>query len=167
MQLTQSRLKELLHYNQNTGEFLWLKTVNSRAMFGSIAGYDNPAGYSYIRVDNTGYLAHRLVFLYMEGAFPPDQVDHINRDKHDNRWCNLRHADRYLNHSNKCTNNKFIGVYWRKGRDRWCARTRNVNGRHKIIGSFKTHLAACYARHAYEIRNDLPRKEGSMGVNAA
>jgi hypothetical protein len=91
MELTQDRLRELLDYDPDTGIFTWM--VNRRggkAAVGVVAGSRNTDNYVSITVDGEEYLAHRLAFLYMTGAFPPKQVDHINTAKSDNRWCNLR-----------------------------------------------------------------------------
>lgn len=61
---------------------------------------------------NLDFMLHRLAFLYMEGAFPPNFVDHINRDKSDNRWANLRHATASENGKNKKSRgcSKYLGV---------------------------------------------------------
>jgi len=53
--LTQIRLKELLHYDPDTGLFTWLRP----GWKGVIAGTHHPSGYIHIRVDNKPYRAHR------------------------------------------------------------------------------------------------------------
>lgn len=98
--LTQARLKELIHYCPKTGEFTRLSSVRN-APAGRIANKNNTKGYVQIMVDGMRYLKHRLAFLYVEGIFPSLQVDHINRDKTDTRWANLRHATPALNALNK------------------------------------------------------------------
>ena len=149
--LTQARLKELLHYNPDTGVFTWIKRPSRNVLAGDIAGTTDSHGYVIITIDKIRYGAHRLVFLYIEGLFPPIQVDHINRIKTDNRRKNLRHATRRMNHENRSDNNVYIGVHWNCGHDKWHARTPMDGRERKHIGYFKTHLAACYARHAYDV----------------
>lgn len=111
--LTRARLQDILVYDPVTGLFRWRHHRGSKPA-GSLAGTIDRHGYLRITIDGRGYRAHRLAFLYMEGALPPDQVDHINGEKIDNRWANLRHASRLQNARNKGIriNNKtgFIGV---------------------------------------------------------
>ena len=53
------------------------------------AGYINSDGYRSITIDGREYFAHDLVWLYMTGELPKGEVEHINRNNDDNRWCNL------------------------------------------------------------------------------
>jgi len=92
--LTQERLKEALSYNPDTGIFTRVKT-------GEPVGYTNGRGWLRVKIDYKHYKLHRLAFLYMEGRFPPEEVDHINGVRDDNRWCNLRKATRQQNCFNK------------------------------------------------------------------
>ena len=89
-ELTQERLKELLDYDPDTGVFVWKVRRGGTIVAGSVAGCLHSSGYMHTKVDHKNYKMHRLAFLFMEGSFPPDQVDHINHDRADNRWENLR-----------------------------------------------------------------------------
>jgi len=100
LMLTKERLKEVLEYSTNTGLFTWKVTLSKRAVSGSIAGYKSEKGYIYIRLDGILYPSHRLVWMYVYGYFPPDQIDHINHDKGDNRVLNLRAVTNGENHRN-------------------------------------------------------------------
>lgn len=123
--LTQERLKELLHYNPSTGIFINRITRSSNAIIGFEAGYTKPEGYVVIGIDNKVYRANRLAYLYMEGYFPEFVVDHKNRVKTDNSWCNLRHASHQCNVRNNSIqkNNKsdVKGVSFHKKSGRWRA----------------------------------------------
>lgn len=165
MELNQSQLKERIHYDPDTGRFTWLKDspLGGARLAGKIAGCIANDGYMVIGIRKRTYKAHRLVFLYMESEMPAKQVDHINRNRSDNRWCNLRHATHQENQQNMSNNTDFIGVSWRKRTNQWTAQSR-LNGRVKYLGIFKTHLAACYARHYYDIKNNLSRESRTMGV---
>ena len=82
--LTQERLKELLHYDEETGLFTRKTRVASR-MKGTISGARHNKGYVQIMIDGDNYLAHRLAWFYVYGEWPKNQIDHINRIKTDNK----------------------------------------------------------------------------------
>jgi len=90
--LTAARLREILHYNPETGEFAWLSSKSGRHA-GKI-GYIGGNGKGYLRlmitIDYYSYKAHQLAWLYMTGEWPNPEIDHKNRNALDNRFCNLR-----------------------------------------------------------------------------
>ena len=96
--ITQSRLKELLHYNEETGVFTW-KVRRGVVPPNAIAGTKTKK-YIEIFIDGRQYQAHRLAWLYVHGEFPPYDTDHINRITLDNRIANLRPATRSENKQN-------------------------------------------------------------------
>lgn len=150
--LTQSRLKELLHYCPDTGVFTRL-TGNNRVKVGSIAGCLAGLGYSQIRIDRKKYYSHRLAFLYIEGAFPKNNTDHINGVKADNRWSNLRavtQAENLRNQKKRNTNTSGImGVHRHKGK--WVAQIK-VGGKLLYLGFFADFFEACCARKSIELK---------------
>ena len=92
MKLTQERLKKLLYYDPETGLFTWRT--------GSVAGGIGGHGYIQIGLNYKRYLAHRLAFLFMIGEIP-EEVDHINGERTDNRWVNLRTCTTSQNQGNR------------------------------------------------------------------
>jgi hypothetical protein len=66
--LTAARLRELLHYDPETGVWKWQVVTSRRVHIGAIAGYQNNKGRHTIRVDGRRYAAHHLAFLYMTGV---------------------------------------------------------------------------------------------------
>lgn len=106
-----------LNYEPSTGEFIW--NVSKRSVKkGTKAGCKMTNGYIAIRVNNKLYLAHRIAFYKMFGRFP-NQIDHINRVRDDNRLENLREVTPRKNSTNRSCNRKLpLGVYEtiRKGR---------------------------------------------------
>ena len=101
MKLTQARLKELLYYDPELGWFMWLVSRKGiRFGAGTIAGTPKGNGYLVIRVGGVLYLAHRLAWLYMTGAWP-DKIDHRLNGGYDNNIRNLRNGSYSFNNENK------------------------------------------------------------------
>ncbi len=138
--VTSERLRELLSYNPDTGMFVWL--VNRRCVrAGSVAGAVNSHGYIAIMVDGMLYTAHRLAFLWMHGVFPDRELDHINRDRADNRHANLRLATSAQNKANtgirRDNSSGFRGVSYCKVRKKYLAQIAH-NGKKKNLGRYST-----------------------------
>ena len=151
--LTQARLKELLHYDPETGGFTWIKGLGCRPA-GSRAGcIRGTNGYRRIRVDGQLHLAHRLAFLYMEGYFPEYQVDHKLGVVDDNRWDKIRHVTPTCNLQNRMVHpsntSGFTGVTWDYQRKKWQSQI-TIEGRNVHIGRYDTALDAALARITFE-----------------
>lgn len=138
--ITQKRLKEVLNYDPETGIFTWKIKISKKIIVGTEPRSLNRYGYKRIRIDKRDYMAHRLAFLYMTGEFPKDQVDHINRIRTDNRFCNLRNASNAQNQWNKSKlrNNStgFKGIHFANRERRFVAKV-NVENKTICIGYFK------------------------------
>lgn len=149
--LTQARLKELLHYDPETGHFTWRVTRGSKAPAGTVAGSPS-RGYTLICVDQKLYKAHRLAFLYMLGSIPDLDIDHVNRDRSDNRWVNLRPATSSENKFNagphRDCKSGHRGVHWFKPHQKWCARGM-LRGKAHHIGYFEELADAVTASEAW------------------
>lgn len=161
--LTQERLKELFDYDPETGLFTRLVDVG-KTKRGDVAGWYNTDGYLLITISGGRYLSHRLAFVYMEGDFPPDGVDHINQVRDDNRWSNLRPATQSVNMQNarmrKDNRSGFMGVNWDRSRDMWLARI-SINGRPTNIGRFEHYEDACLARKQAEKEHGYHENHGA------
>jgi hypothetical protein len=153
--LTQQRLRELLSYDPDTGNFIGLVTRGKRST-GRIAGGPDPEGYIQIRIDYVTYRAHRLVWLYVYGRWPVGQIDHRNGVTSDNRLSNLREATPAQNSQNRkrCSTNTsgFTGVHWHARKRRWGARIGT-----KTLGYFRSaeeanavRVAAKAAAHTFQ-----------------
>lgn len=101
--LTAARLREVLHYDPDTGVFTWVKPTNRRIRVGAVAGcIDGKHGHRIIiGIDGDLHLAHRLAWLYMTGEWPEHEIDHKNGDRMENPFDNLRDATRKLNQQNQ------------------------------------------------------------------
>jgi hypothetical protein len=140
--LNASRLRELLDYDPATGVFTRRVRTSHRIKCGDVAGTLRPDGYLKISLLNSGFLAHRLAWLYMTGKWPEHQIDHINGVRHDNRLANLRDVTPTHNQQNQRVahvRNKscgMLGVTLTKG-NKWQAQI-SAEGRHKHIGTYAT-----------------------------
>lgn len=158
---TVEQVRQILDYNPETGVLTWknkpremfttdrqFKTWNTR-FAGKEAGNANGVnGYRNVGVLGTLYLAHRIIWLHYYGEWP-NEVDHINHDRHDNRISNLQEAVRTTNMQNSSlsVNNKtgFNGVQFRRGK--WLA-VIGVNNKRINLGTFANFSDAVAARMA-------------------
>jgi len=139
--LTQERLKELLHYCPETGVFTRIARIQS-INIGDIAGGVTSYGYWSILIDYKHYQAHRLAWIYVNGMWPKDYIDHINGIKNDNRIINLREANKSQNGQNKKkahknTSTGLLGASFHKITGKYASQIK-VNGKSKHLGLFKT-----------------------------
>ena len=138
--LTQKELKELLHYNPETGAFTWRVSRTNRIKVGDVAGNTHKnTGYLQIRLSNKLYQGHRLAWLYMTGEWPRNLIDHVNLVTSDNRWSNLRPASKMENQRNakpRGVSSKYKGINLRKDNDLWRARI-SVGNKRIDLGSFE------------------------------
>ena len=141
---TALRLDELKHwlwYEPETGIFRWrYGTRNKTKKPWDVAGCKSNTGYVHITLKNKTYRAHRLAWMYMTGNEPDALIDHVNQDKTDNRWSNLRTANAKQNQWNtaiRIDNKSGIkGIHFCKTWERWIASVR-VNGVRHHIGRYE------------------------------
>jgi len=159
-ELTQERLKELLHYDPQTGVFTWKVCIGRRSPAGTIVKGDATSRYVRIQIEKVSYRAHRLAWLYQTGQWPSGDIDHINGDKKDNRFSNLREATRSQNLSNigPQKNNKsgFKGVCFNKMVSLWEAQI-TKNYQHRRLGYFNCprEAAHAYNKAAIELHGEF------------
>ena len=143
--LTQVRLKELLAYDLETGIFTNLKTGKGRKAFGVVVGSIHKEGYTSSMIDGKNYLHHRLAWLFVNGVFPPNDIDHINGVRDDNRLINLRAAERFENNQN--IESRDVRYEAGKWRARICVQGQRHNlGRHARREDAEAAYAAAKAR---------------------
>ena len=143
MTITPQQVVNALIYDPNSGSFQWRRSTTTGGCVqpGRACGSISESGYLRIRIAGRLYMAHRIVWAYVHGRWPTDQIDHINGNRSDNRLCNLREASRSLNMQNqrraqsKNRSSGLLGVSWRKDRSRWQASIR-LDGRLEHLGYF-------------------------------
>ena len=148
--LTAERVREIFSYDPDTGILTWKdpsKFSNRKA--GTAAGYKAHNGYMQLKVDYRLYLAHRLVWLYVHGEWPVNDIDHINGVRDDNRVANLRDVSRQVNLQNQRkashgpirnpSNTGLLGTYFNKRRRSFIAHISNpITGKYEYLGGYAT-----------------------------
>lgn len=138
--LTAQRLREVVSYDAATGCFVRVGT-------GKPAGTVKSNGYLHFSVDGKKYGAHRLAWLFVHGAFPEGDIDHIDGDRKNNAIGNLRDVCRAVNLQNlrvAKSHNKstgLLGAYFHKPSGRYTSRIQSM-GKDKHLGMFDTAEAA-------------------------
>lgn len=170
-------LTDLLSYHKETGSLIWkrrsvdmfncLRTCNAwNARYsGKEAGTLNKAGgYLYVGINGTQYLAHRIIWMMLNGFIPEGmQIDHINHKRNDNRECNLRLVtprENRMNSSRMSTNTSGVsGVDWQKREMKWRARIK-INRNELTIGYFSNKESAIAARKNAEKKYGFHENHG-------
>lgn len=133
-------VKEDLSYDYESGLFLWERPTSNRVKKGQVAGTLGKRGYITIRYKGKIYPAHRLAYFFMLNFFPKDFVDHINGNKEDNSWRNLRVCSMSENLRNMKTEklgaSSYKGVYFCKKAKKWCAQIQKDKVK-EYLGAFK------------------------------
>lgn len=151
---------EMLAYDPEAGIFTWKVKRNCHGggiVPGVQAGQVSGQGYILIGVFGRLWRAHRLAWLFQTGTVPAKgyEIDHINGDRADNRWANLRLVTRTQNNLNRglsrANRSGFKGVSWASGVGKWDARIK-ISGVTHWLGTFHDKADAVKARQEAEAR---------------
>lgn len=139
--LTAEFVRSILDYDPETGIFTWRAKTGPHVRYrvGYVAFSRNKLQVM-IGIRGAKYCGHRLAWLWMTGEWPADEVDHINGDRFDNRWVNLRAATNSQNSVNKGqprSSSPFKGVRFDPRRNYWQARIKH-QGHQQHLGYFDT-----------------------------
>lgn len=136
-QLTSERVRELLDYDDATGNLIWRIDRTGGTKAGDVAGSVKNHGYRMVKLDGSLYQAHRVVWLHQTGEWPTNEIDHVDRNPLNNRLENLRDVDRSVNTANREAWGTvgFKGVIRHKNR---FVASITIDREHIHIGSFLT-----------------------------
>ena len=164
---TREMVLRKFRYNPQTGDVTRkVAAGNNKLKIGSKVGcaITGRHGERYIqtKIDRIGYGLHQIIWLMQTGQWP-DEVDHINGDGIDNRWCNLRNVSHHENSKNKKrpSDNKsgVIGVSYAPSVGRWIARI-GVRGRNLSLYLGHDFFEACCRRKAAELKYGFHENHG-------
>lgn len=149
--LTQNYLKTLIHYNPETGECVRLSKTSFNTKAGEVINGKDDRGYKRLMINRVRYKLHQLIWLYVYGEFPKEDIDHINQDKTDNRLQNLRDVSRSVNCRNiRFRKNSPFGISGISLNDSKYMVRIVQKGKEKYIGRFDDFFEACCVRKSAE-----------------
>lgn len=169
---SQELLQEFFTYCPESGELSWKERdrsffINYRAYkiwnarsAGKIAGSIESTGYRKVVIFGTPFLAHRIIWKHQTGKEPHRCLDHINGDRADNKWVNLREASSSQNSMNQDVSSKntsgFKGVSFSTRKRKWGARI-SCNNIRRRLGYFDTaeEAHAAYRKVALELHGEF------------
>ena len=142
--LTYEEAKQLFIYDPVTG---FIRRKGSKFVTAT-----NEQGYLHVHHANKRFKCHRVVWLLHKGEWPKGEIDHINRNRADNRIENLRDVPRHINASNRPDAASMTGTSWHPDKRKWKAKIQN-NNVCIHIGYFNTQIEAheAYLRARREI----------------
>jgi len=172
--LAPDELKKLFRFDDETGQLFWLprgremfederqyKIWNTRFANCEAMTADNGRGYRVGTINRKNYLAHRVIWALTHGEWPPEEVDHINGNRKDNRLCNLRAISVAENRRNQKIprNNKTGVIGLCKSRGKYLATIR-IDRRNIFLGRFDRMEDAIAARKTAESRFGFHENHG-------
>lgn len=164
--LTQELLKQFVHYDPDTGILMRTHALDRghnliRKEF--VPRSITAQGYRQISLFKSPCLVHRLAFLYMVGR-EALEIDHVNGDRLDNRWCNLREVTSSENRRNmglsKANKSGVSGVYFYPRYQKWEV-TITRGGVHEYLGRYQDLGEAVAIRRRAEIDLDFHPNHGA------
>lgn len=162
--VSQEHLHRMLRYDAKTGDLFWKKRgsetfKSERSMriwntryAGKKTAHVNAHGYVTVCLHNVHFLAHRIIWRMVTGDWP-EQIDHINGNRSDNRWANLRSVSLAENNRNMkipaCNSSGVVGVRRINRPKPWEARIWK-DGKPLCLGTYATFEEAVIARRKAE-----------------
>lgn len=158
VEIKTEKIVELLEYDEQTGELYWkhrpefmFRDTAKRSAKHCAANWNSKHagkiaftaigshGYRTGTINGKRFLLHRVAYFLKTGSWPPMEVDHINGNRLDNRWVNLRCSSKAQNNRNARGYSKtsnYIGVSWNKSLNGYVAKVYH-NGKSYYCGFSK------------------------------
>lgn len=134
-----AKIENEVSYNPEDGSFQWVRPGRGRRK--TRVGNLNTDGYVRLRINGINYPAHKAAWYLFYKEWPEREIDHIDRDRSNNRINNLRLATRSQNSQNttikKLSTSKYRGVSWDSSRNKWIVSI-CVEGRTKHLGRYSS-----------------------------
>ena len=141
--ITKELLLNHLSYNKTSGKMFWKNPTSNRVKVGQEVGTLCNTGHLKVRLIGKSLYLHRLIWFLEMGKWPDKHIDHVNKNKTDNRFTNLRECDDLLNSINR-SRGGLMGCYFSKQKQKWIVDSK-LNGVRKTKGGFNTE----YEAHRY------------------
>lgn len=173
---------ELVCYNPEKGNFFWksrkpkwfddknhsanrcCKVWNTRFAGTEAFRKNHISGYKYGSFFGKNFLSHRLAWLIIYGVWP-NEIDHINGNRTDNRIINLRDVTRSENMRNlslsKANSSGIVGISKVQRDGTWLAQI-GINGKVIRLGNYKSFEEACSARRSAELKYKFHENHGKI-----
>ena len=160
--LTVERLRQIAHYDPETGIFTRIGRTARKGRIGARMGTFAHGKYRRIAIDGALHYEHRLAWLYMTGEWPKGRLDHRDMDPSNNTWSNLREAthDQNLANTGPSKNNTsgFKGVHFYKKYQKYAAEI-TAYGKNYFLGYFECpeDASEAYAAKAGELFGEFAK----------
>lgn len=129
--------------------------INRRqAKIGTVLGSPHGTGYLTVWYVDRNYFLHRVIWLMVTGRWP-EQIDHVNGNRGDNSWENLRDVSQYINSRNmRLRDNNTsgtVGVVKSSSVSKPWRASIVCNYKQISLGNFRTYEEAVEARKKAEV----------------
>jgi hypothetical protein len=138
---TVERLREIFNYDPYEGVLRWKERrpgVNKNLIAGIPC---RPGGHVVVRIGKQLFPAHRIIWKIVTGQEPPDYIDHIDMNRTNNKWANLRTATNSQNMMNvgliRSNTSGYKNVYWHAQSGKWMVSVK-LNGKSHSFGLYTT-----------------------------
>lgn len=165
--ITSEILNELLDYDELTGELTWKhrhpdwsatpshsKMWNTKFAGKKALSYKDTKGYLCGNVLYKLQRTHRVIWCMVTGGWPENDIDHIDGDRTNNKWSNLRSVTKYENKRNMSIRSDnstgVVGVSWDTRKLKWSVRITDTDSNHKFKGYFSDFNQAAEVRKYWE-----------------
>lgn len=152
--LSPEELRDVFKYDPDTGAVAWRVSPAPQVPAGGLCGWVTKDGYIDVEYRKVRYPAQRIAFALMVGRWPKTFMDHINHNRADNRWSNLREASKAENSRNRLGTVKrsgYKGVSFHKASGTYHARIKK-DRRTQFLGRFADPRTAALAYNQAAIR---------------